>query len=99
MIAWVAARWPSPDATFDDGEPREGGGQLSVARELLAELDLLLVHLLTVEDVAAMLTLLVAPAGQGAVAVEAFRAYRASVDRRARSRLLKKDPRYRPFCV
>ena len=94
VSAWVAARWPRPDVSFSDRE-----GELSVAREVLDELDLLMVHLLTEEDVPALLELLAAPPDAGAAAVEHFRRYRAAIDRPTRSRKLRKDPLYSPFCV
>ncbi len=63
-------------------------------REVLAALDLLEVHLLTVEDVPALLAL--AAGGEGAVAT--WRAYRDAIDLDARSKKLRKIPFYRPFC-
>lgn len=94
VYAWVQARWSGQDLSFTDRE-----GELSVAREVLEELDLLMVHLLTPEDIPALLELLAAPPGTGAAAVEHFRRYRAAIDRPARSRKLRKDPLYSPFCV
>lgn len=94
VCAWVEARWPRQDISFMDRE-----GALSVAREVLEELDLLMVHLLTPEDVPALLELLATPPAAGAAAIEHFRRYRAAIDRPARSRKLRKDPLYSPFCV
>ncbi|HEX2569680.1 MAG TPA: hypothetical protein VH877_08990 [Polyangia bacterium] len=94
VCAWVGARWPSDDVSFTDRE-----GELSVAREVVEELDLLMVHLLTPEDVPALLRLLAAPPGASAAAVEDFRRYCAAIDRPSRSRKLRKDPLYSPFCV
>ena len=67
-------------------------GEDEVAREALAELDLLEVHLLTVDDVPALHALLAS--GD----LSAWRRYRAAIDLDARSKRLRRDPLYRPFC-
>lgn len=94
LQAWVAARWPAPDARFTDWE--DG---LSAAREALAELDLCAVHLVVPDDVPVFRRLLQAPPGATRTLVDWLRAYIAAIDRPTRSRRLKKDPFYRPFCV
>ena len=95
VCGWVAGYWPEGGARFPDEE----AGGLSVAREVVAELDLLPVHLITVEDVPALLRALDARPGEGARAVEELRRYREAIDRRARSRALRRIPLYRPFCL
>lgn len=67
----------------------------AAAREALAAIDLLEVHLLTVEDVPALLALL---DGEDAIAVARFERYRDGIDLDARSRALRKNAFYRPFC-
>src|SRR5207237_939140 len=94
VLAWVHQRWPRPDACFAD----ERGG-VSLAREAMAELDLLAVHLLTAEDAPELLSLLRAAPGDEPAALAGWQAHRDAIDRAARSRRLRKDPLYRPFCV
>jgi hypothetical protein len=67
-------------------------GEDEVAREALAELDLLEVHLLTTDDVPALRALL----QSGDLAT--WNSYRRGIDLDARSKRLKRDPLYRPFC-
>jgi hypothetical protein len=66
------------------------------AREVLAELDLLEVSLLTPEDVPALRALLAADDVRAAA--RAFDEHKAAIDLDARSRRLKRNPFYRPFC-
>jgi hypothetical protein len=73
----------------------EPGGDPLLA-ELLAELDLLEVYLLTAEDVPALRALLAATDLDEALA--GWAGHRDAIDLDARSRALKKDRFYRPFC-
>jgi hypothetical protein len=68
----------------------------AVVREVLAELDLLEVYLLTPEDVPALLRFLDEPDLDAGLA--AWSRYRDAIDLDARSRQLKRDRFYRPFC-
>lgn len=65
-------------------------------RELLRELDLLEVYLLTPDDVPALLRFLDEPDPDAAMA--AWSRYRDAIDLDARSRALKRNKFYRPFC-
>ena len=64
-------------------------------REALAEMDLLEVHLLTPDDAAALLALV---ESDDPAAAAAWARHRASIDLDSRSRALRKNPLYRPFC-
>lgn len=79
------------------GGPAAGDRDAPLA-EALADLDLLGVHLLTPEDVPALLALLSAGEAEGAAAVEAWRRYRDGLDLDRRSRRLRQQRYYRPFC-
>ena len=64
--------------------------------EALADLDLLAVHLLCPEDAPALLAL--CEAADPPAALERWRRHRQAIDLDARSRRLRGDPFYRPFC-
>ena len=93
VAEWAGAAWTAEDAAFDDEQ-----GDLSLARETLFALDLLGVHLLTPDDIPALTALLGCPSGGEPQALANFARYRDAIDRQARSRELKRDPFYRPFC-
>ena len=74
-------------------------------REALAELDLLEVHLLTPDDAAALIALVDSDdtdetnqMNQTGIANSAWSRHRAAIDLDLRSRALRKNPLYRPFC-
>ncbi|MSP61455.1 MAG: hypothetical protein EXR72_14130 [Myxococcales bacterium] len=65
-------------------------------REALCDLDLLEVHLLTADDAPALLALL--DGGGSADSLAAWRRHRAGIDLDARSKMLRRNKFYRPFC-
>jgi hypothetical protein len=83
-------RWLAEAGGVAAGQTLDAG-----AREALAALDLLEVHLLTAEDVPALRALL---DGGDERAVERWVRYRDGIDLTARSRALRKSPFYRAFC-
>jgi hypothetical protein len=85
MKAWLEAA----------GGVQAGAGLDVAAREAIEAIDLLEVHLLTPEDVPALLALL---DGGDEAAVARFAAYRDAIDLDGRSRALKRNRFYRPFC-
>ena len=97
VCGWARERWPRRCLRVDDRHG--GGGSLSLVEEVLAELDLLAVHLLTVDDAPALEALLDAAAGEERAALARYRLHRDAIDRRARSRTLRRDPFYRPFTI
>ena len=83
LRAWAEARRWGPGVEEHDD---------AVVVEALGDLDLLAVHLLTPDDVPALLSLL----DGGDLA--AWRAHLAAIDVGARARKLRRDPLYQPFC-
>jgi hypothetical protein len=75
---------------------RSGDGGDPIVREVLHELDLLEVYLLTAEDAPALLAFLHARSFDEGL--QAWTRYREAIDLDARSRALKKNRFYRPFC-
>lgn len=67
-----------------------------IVRELLAELDLLEVYLLTPEDVPALLAFL--GSADVTAGLDEWTRYRDAIDLDERSRRLKRDKFYKPFC-
>lgn len=94
----VLARWVAGELGAAEVQAWAGsvvGADASV-REVLAELDLLAVFLLTPEDVPALRALLAAP--DPAAGLDAWTRYRDAIDLDERSRRLKRDKFYKPFC-
>jgi len=89
LAAWAEARELDPQARTDVEDDAERD-------EALADLALLAVHLLTPEDVPALRALL--EDTDVAAATSAWHRHREAIDLDARSRRLRKDPFYRPFC-
>jgi hypothetical protein len=69
-----------------------------VANEVLAQLDMLDMNLVTRDDVPALLAMLDVPSGQGAGASQQFEARISSSDLERRKKQLATDPTYAPFC-
>jgi hypothetical protein len=94
----VLARWATGALSAREVKAFTVGAQAEdqAVREALAELDLLEVFLLTKDDVPALMRLLATSSFERAL--EEWTKYRDSIDLAARSRALKKDPLYRPFC-
>lgn len=85
---WAEAAWlGAGTGAGDGGEPPD-----EVVAEVLADLDLLQVHLLTPADAPALLAVL--SSGD----LDAWRRYRSAIDLDARSRELRRVPLYRAFC-
>jgi len=87
--AWAEARFAVDDWECED----------DVVNEVLAQLDMLDVNLLTADDVPVLLTMLDLPAGQAARASEILSSYLAGLDLLGRKRALARDPVYARFCV
>jgi hypothetical protein len=81
LKAWLEGAQPGRDPTV---------------KEVLADLDVLEVHLLTPDDVPALLRFLDEEDHQEGL--RAWVSYRDGIDLDARSRALKRDRFYRPFC-
>ncbi len=81
-------------AALHSGTRSPASALAPAAREALDALDLLEVHLLTADDVPALLALLHGGAG----AIASWTRYRDAIDLDARSRTLKRNRFYRPFC-
>lgn len=99
-IAAILRRWESGAVTaaqlkewLDAARALDGD---RAAASVLAELDLLEIHLLTGADVPALFDLL--NSDGSATAVGKWATYRDAIDLDARSRQLKKDKFYKPFC-
>ena len=97
-LADLLRRWQAgaidPAGVKRWAESQAGARASDPIREAIAALDLLEVHLLTVEDVPALLAL----CAGGDQAVASWRSYRDAIDLDARSKKLRKNPFYRPFC-
>ena len=91
---WSAERWTAAELKAWVEAVRADGDAL--VAELLAELDLLEVFLLTPNDVPALVAAL--HAADASEALAAWARYKEALDLDARSKALKRDRFYRPFC-
>ena len=90
---WASHRFQSGAAEYDDWD-----GDDSVAREVLATLDSLDLHLMLVDDVPLYLAFLQTPIGAFDDACNEWRAALAGLDYGARKRVLRDDPIYALYC-
>jgi len=87
---WVIDRYWPGDTEIDDWE-----GELSATNEVLAELDLMDINLVLVDDVPIHLRFLATPREQTAQAFETWKLELESIDYRQRLRSLRDDPMFR----
>ena len=101
LVHWEERRWNASQlkawvetvrAPGDDGD---GDGD-AIVKEVLAEVDLLEVSLLTRDDVPALRVFL--HAASLADATRDWALYKSRIDLDARSKALRRDRFYRPFC-
>jgi len=90
---WASHRFQSGQADYDDWD-----GADSVAREMLAMLDSLDLHLMLAEDVPLHLEFLKTPLGGFGEARRAWQEMLLGLDYAARKQALKNDPIYALYC-
>ncbi|QAU34169.1 hypothetical protein [Janthinobacterium sp. 17J80-10] len=90
---WASHRFQSGAADYDDWD-----GDDSVAREVLAALDSLDLHLMLADDVPLYLAFLTTPIGAFEDARKAWRAALAGLDYASRKQQLRNDPVYALYC-
>lgn len=90
---WASHRFQSGAADYDDWDDAD-----SVAREVLAALDSLDLHLMLAEDVPLHLAFLQTPIGAFSEACRDWRAALAGLDYALRKRQLRDDPIYALYC-
>ena len=101
-LSALLLRWQAGDASaaevkaFAEAASGRDAPRDEILHEVVAELDVLEVHLLTVEDVPALLAFLAAT--DFAAARDTWTRHRDAIDLDARSKRLKKIDLYRPFC-
>ena len=101
-VVALLRRWQSGDATaadvksFAEAAAGRDAPRDEVLHEVLAELDILEVHLLTPDDVPALVTFL--SRAHFAAGLAEWTRHRNAIDLDLRSKRLKKLDFYRPFC-
>jgi hypothetical protein len=86
--AWAETRFAVDDWECED----------DIANEVLAQLDMLDMNLLTADDIPVLLSIFDLPAGEADRANEILSSYFAGVDLHKRKKALANDPLYARFC-